>query len=91
MDGANKKKKSETFPDIDRSNKQDVADEHVFDFLVALRGPAQEEHRRRRRHDVANADNRLLRDRARPFPGHRKNRGPEEGEAERDEKSGPAF
>ncbi len=47
MNNADEEKKPEAFPDLRRTHEQDIADEHVLDFLVAFRGAAQEQARPR--------------------------------------------
>ena len=91
MNDRDQEKKSEAFPNVSRTHEQDVADEHVFDFLVAFRRAAEEENGRRGGHDVADADDGLLWNLAGAFAGHGKNRGAKEGKAERNDKGRPAF
>ena len=76
MNDADQEKKPETFPDIEWTHEKDITDKHVLDFLVPFRRAAQEQDRGRRRHDIADSDDRFLRDLARALAGNGKNRGP---------------
>ena len=91
MKDADEREKAEAFPNLRRSHEQDVADEHVFDFLIALGRAAEQEHSGRGGDDVGDADHRLLRHLALAFAGEGKNRRADEGEAERDPEGCGAF
>ena len=84
-------KESETFPNVIRTNEQDVADEHLLDFFIAFGGAAEQQNRRRRRDDVGDSDDRFLRNLTRAFAGNGKNRSADERETERDRKRCPTF
>ena len=91
MNDADEEKKPEAFPDVDWTNEKDITHEHVLDFLIPFRGAAQEQDGRRRRHDIADADDRFLRDLTRAFAGNGENRGPKQSEPKGDEEGGPAI
>ena len=81
----------ETDPDIGGRNEQNVSHQHLLDFFVAFRGPAQEQDRGRRRHHVGDADDRLLRNLAGAFPGHGKDGRTRQSKSQGNGKGGPAM
>src|SRR5436190_16946354 len=91
MHDPNREKKAKTFPDLDRPNEQNVADEHVFNFLVPFRRAAEEEHGPSRRNDITDADDRLLRDLTGTLAGNGKDGRAEKREAKRNRERGPAL
>ena len=63
-------------------------------FLISSspsRGATQEQDRRGRRDDIADPDDRFLRDLASALSGNGKNRRSEQSESQRDEKCRPTF
>ena len=91
MHAPDESEESEAFPNVKRTDEQDITDEHVLDLLVALGRPAEEQDRSGGRHHITNSDNRFLRNLAGTFAGNGKKRGAEQGETERDGKGGPAL
>ena len=91
MENSDGDKERETLPNFARCHEQNISHEHVFDFFVTFRRAAEQQHRRGCRHDIGNADDRFLRNLARPFSGHGKNRSARKREAERNSESCPAF
>ena len=91
MKNAHRNKKGETFPNLHRRYQQDIAYQHLFDFLVALRSAAEQQHRRGRGHDVGDADDGFLRNFAGAFSGDGKDGAAENGEGQRNGKSDPAV
>ena len=91
MNHAYEEKKPETFPDIGWTHEEDVTDKHVLDFLIPFRRAAQEKHGRRRRHDIADANDRFLRDLTRALAGNGENCSPKQSEPKGNEEGGPAV
>src|SRR5882724_12852375 len=83
--------KREAFPNFMGRYEQNVANQHILDFLVTFRRAAEQQDRSSRRHDIRNPDDRFLRDLARTFSGNRKNSRSDQGKSERDAESGPAL
>ncbi len=65
MENSDRNKKRETFPNLRRRNQQDITNQHLFDFFVALSGATEKQHRCGRRYDIGNANDRFLRNLAR--------------------------
>src|SRR5436190_136068 len=86
MDDADDDKKCKAFPNLMRRYEQNIANQHVLDFLVAVRTATQQQDRSISRHDIRNSADRVHLHSARAFPGHgqhcRSNqRAPEPGSA----------
>src|SRR5439155_27297599 len=73
MEDADDDKKCEAFPNFMRRYEQNIANQHVLDFLVAFRRAAEQQDCSSRSYDVRDSDDRFLRDLARTFSGYRKN------------------
>jgi len=91
MEDADDDKKREAFPNFMRRYEQNIANQHVLDFLVAFRRAAEQQDRSSSSHDIRNSDDRFLRDLARTFSGYRKNGPSDQSESERDAESGPTL
>ena len=57
-----RRKSPKHFQTSSGTHEKNITDKHVLDFLVAFRGAAQQQDGRRRRHDIADADDRFLRE-----------------------------
>ena len=62
-------KKREALPNLRRRHQQNIAHQHLFDFFVALSGATEKQHRRGRRHDIGDTNDRFLRNLVRAFSG----------------------
>src|SRR5438034_8899785 len=91
MEDADDDKKCEAFPNFMRRYEQNIANQHVLDFLVAFRRAAEQQDRSSSSHDVRDSDDGFLRNLARPFSSNRENCCASEREAERNSKRCPAF
>src|SRR6266542_1080110 len=91
MEDAHRDKKCKAFPNFIRRYEQNIANQHVLDFLVAFRRAAEQQDSSSSSHDIRNSDDRFLRDLARTFSGYRKNGPSDQSESERDAESGPAL
>ena len=67
MENADRNKKRETFPNLRRRHQQNITDQHLLDFFVALRRATKKEDRGGGRYDISNANDRFLRNLARAF------------------------
>ena len=56
MQDADGDEKSEAFPNFERRHEQNISDEHLLDLLVAFRGAAEKQDRRRGRDHVGETD-----------------------------------
>src|SRR6266699_7262405 len=91
MEDADDDEKRKAFPNFMRRYEQNITDKHLLDLFVSFRRAAEEQHRRRCRNHIGNADNRFLRNLARPFSRYRKNGRSNQSEPERDAESCPAL
>src|SRR3954462_11782198 len=91
MHEPNENEESATFPNVERTNEQDIPDEHVLDFLVAFGRAAEKQDGGGSGDHIADSDNRFLRNFAGTFAGDRKKRGAEKSETESDSEGRPAF
>src|SRR5439155_247220 len=90
MEDADRNEKRKAFPNFMRRYEQNIANQHVLDFLVAFRRAAEQQDRSSSSHDVRDSDDGFLRNLARPFSSNGENCCASEREAERNSKRCPA-
>src|SRR5207245_10280522 len=91
MEDADDNKKCKAFPNFMRRYEQNIANQHVLDFIIAFRRATEQQDRSSSSHDIRNSDDRFLRDLARTFSGYRKNGRADQSESERYTESGPTL